>query len=592
MTTSEQKLSTDYEELPLRLRKFVVAQDYSRYTPIDQAVWRYILRQLKNYLTIHAHESYEEGLKKTGIDTEEIPRVENISKALKKFGWQAVPVSGFIPPSVFMELQSLGYLPIAAEMRTLDHIHYTPSPDIIHEAAGHAPIISNPEYAKYLKDYAQVSKKALISCEDLKQYDAIRILSDLKENPNSTLEEIKQAEDNLIFITKNISYISEAALLSRMNWWTAEYGLIGSTENPKIFGAGLLSSIGESRDCLKQNVKKISLSIDCLQYAYDITEPQPQLFITPDFKTLTKILNDLKEKMAFTCGGLRGLEEAQRAQSINTVELNTGLQISGKLVDFLKQDDQPIYFRFEGPTQICYENKQLGGHDSQYHQHGYSTPIGLIKNHPQCLSKAPVDLLEKLGLIEEKNIFLDFESGIQVSGILKNKLKKNNTLLILSFEQCSVSYKDQILFQPEWGVFDMALGQNISSVYSGPADSDSYTSSLQPPPVKTLRPRQYTNKQQQLHNIYQVIRDVRTKSASATNNLDSQESILKSSLDELDTDFPQDWLARLEIYELTLHTTNPPEWSQHLVDSLEKITQQDPDKEISIRNGLKLAHSL
>ncbi|MCK6596989.1 MAG: aromatic amino acid hydroxylase [Bdellovibrionaceae bacterium] len=281
------------ENLPQHLRKYIVEQDYSKYTPIDHAVWRFILRQLKKFLKVNAHECYLEGLEKTGITEDRIPSIAELSKNLEKFGWRALPVSGFIPPAAFMELQSLSVLPIASDMRSLEHLLYTPAPDIVHEAAGHAPILIHPEFSNYLKKYAQVAKKALISKEDLELYEAIRILSDIKENPHSNSEQIMEAEENLKFKSKSITHVSEASLLSRMNWWTAEYGLIGSLDKPKIFGAGLLSSVGESKWCLSDAVKKIPLSLDCLNYSYDITEPQPQLFVTPNFQTLTLVLEQM-----------------------------------------------------------------------------------------------------------------------------------------------------------------------------------------------------------------------------------------------------------------------------------------------------------
>ena len=117
-----------------------------------------------------------------------------------------------------MELQSLSVLPIASDMRSIDHLLYTPAPDIVHEAAGHAPILIEPEYASYLKEYAQVAKKAIISKEDLDLYEAIRELSDIKENPQSTPEQITQAEQKLQTTIKSTTHVSEATELSRMNW--------------------------------------------------------------------------------------------------------------------------------------------------------------------------------------------------------------------------------------------------------------------------------------------------------------------------------------------------------------------------------------
>ena len=158
-------MSPMVEKLPAHLRKYVATQDYDLYTAEEQATWRYLLLQLRKFLKETAHPCYEDGLRKTGISTERIPKISEMDDLLQKFGWGAIPVSGFIPPAAFMEFQSLGILPIACDMRSLDHLLYTPAPDIVHEAAGHAPILIDPEYAEYLKSYAQVAKKAIISKE-------------------------------------------------------------------------------------------------------------------------------------------------------------------------------------------------------------------------------------------------------------------------------------------------------------------------------------------------------------------------------------------------------------------------------------------
>ena len=170
------------DELPENLRAYVTEQNYDRYTPRDQAAWRYILRQSKNFFSEAAHPIYLEGLSKTGIPTNRIPRVEEMDKKLSAFGWGAICVKGFIPPAAFLEFQSRKLLPIAADMRTLEHIAYTPAPDIVHEAAGHAPIIADPDYSDYLTQYARLAKKAIYSDQDVNLYEAIRLLSDLKES--------------------------------------------------------------------------------------------------------------------------------------------------------------------------------------------------------------------------------------------------------------------------------------------------------------------------------------------------------------------------------------------------------------------------
>src|SRR5665213_1353705 len=322
------------------------------------------MRQLKSFLRTHAHGSYLEGLRKSGLEVERIPRIESIDEHLEKFGWGAVPVSGFIPPAAFMEFQSIGVLPIASDMRTLDHLLYTPAPDIVHEAAGHAPILADPEYAAYFLQYCGVARHSIISKEDMAQYEGIRVLSDMKENPASTPQDIARAEASLNSINKNMKHVSEAALLSRMNWWTAEYGLIGSMTEPKIFGAGLLSSVGESRASLDSQVKKIRLSVNCVDYSYDITEMQPQLFVTEDFAHLGQVLEELADRLAYRRGGVFGLERAIEAETVNTVQLNSGVQISGVLKRYIGMPSQPtvpVYLQFDGPCQLALEYHEIPG---------------------------------------------------------------------------------------------------------------------------------------------------------------------------------------------------------------------------------------
>ena len=109
------------KSLPIHLQPFVATQDYSQYTSRDHAIWRFILHQLKFSLKDVAHQTYFEGLEKTGIGLEEIPRIEDINACLNELGWQAVAVDGFLPPAVFMEFQAIKVLAIALNL-SLIHI--------------------------------------------------------------------------------------------------------------------------------------------------------------------------------------------------------------------------------------------------------------------------------------------------------------------------------------------------------------------------------------------------------------------------------------------------------------------------------------
>lgn len=299
------------EPIPAHLSPFIVEQPYESYTAVDQAVWRYVMRQNVAFHRDHAHPIYLEGLKASGIAVDEIPRIPEMNAALSRFGWRAVPVDGFIPPAAFMEFQARGILPIAYDMRTLGHLAYTPAPDIIHESAGHAPILLDESFGVFVKTICELGSQALSSPEDDALYEAIRHLSILKETPSSTPEEVKAAEERLKECQAAIGTVSEANMVSRLYWWTVEYGLIGDLDRPRIYGAGLLSSVGESQRVFTDAVKKVPFDLDaCITTSYDITSYQPQLFVCESFEQLTEAVHVLAERLGLPLGRLGSSTEA------------------------------------------------------------------------------------------------------------------------------------------------------------------------------------------------------------------------------------------------------------------------------------------
>src|SRR6202035_4993147 len=176
---------------------------------------------------------------------------------------------------------------------------------------------------------------------------------------------------------KNLGEPSEMALLSRLHWWTVEYGLIGPLDKPKIYGAGLLSSIGESVSCLEPHVKKIPYSIEAQNVPFDITTKQPQLFVTRDCRRLADVLEEFASKMAFRVGGLEGIRKAIDCHNTATCEYSSGLQVSGTFTEVVTGGDgSAIYLRTTGPTALAFGNKELPGHGIDYHKDGFGSPIG------------------------------------------------------------------------------------------------------------------------------------------------------------------------------------------------------------------------
>lgn len=334
MTPTERAADT----LPPHLRRFVVEQDWDAYSPRDHAVWRHVLRRLVAQLRDRAHESYLDGLAATGIGTERIPRLDEMNEKLSRFGWSAVAVRGFVPPAVFTELQSRRVLAIAADIRSHEHVAYTPAPDIIHESAGHAPILADPRYAEYLRRCGEVGWKAIASTADDAVFQAVRQLSIVKEDPEATPDEVRLAAERLSAASASRRHASEGIRASRLYWWTAEYGLVGSLTSPRLYGAGLLSSLGESIHCLSPAVRREPLTAACADVEYDITEMQPRLFVTPDFERLFEVLDAFASGLAYRVGGDRGLDEAMRAGTVNHLVLGNGVEVTGRVTSAVAGD--------------------------------------------------------------------------------------------------------------------------------------------------------------------------------------------------------------------------------------------------------------
>lgn len=565
------------QRLPNHLKQFIKPQNYEDYSAIDQAVWRYVMRKNVDFLTKVAHKSYLEGLKQTGISIDSIPNMYGMNRILKDIGWAAVAVDGFIPPNAFMEFQAYNVLVIASDIRQLEHIEYTPAPDIIHEGAGHAPIIANPEYAEYLRRFGEVGCKAISSAKDYELYEAVRHLSIIKEAPNSNEEDITSAEKKVEDLQQNMGEPSEMALIRNLHWWTVEYGLIGTIKKPKIYGAGLLSSIGESAWCMTDEVKKLPYTIDATYKNFDITKPQPQLFVTPDFAHLSLILEEFANSMALRKGGLSGVNKLINSKALGTIELSTGLQISGVFSRVIEHEGKPIYIQTSSETALAYREKELVGHGTEIHAKGFGSPIGKLKGINIAIEDMSPRDLRAYNIYEEKLVTLEFEGGIKVSGeIITGKRNLQGKIILISFKNCTVTHNYSILFKPQWGIYDMAVGKNIVSAFSGPADLNSFNLITHIPSTKTIHVEK-SNEVLKLEALYQQVRDYR----DGKNKTISRTKVLEQLIEE----YPNDWLLPVELYELA-YKGNEQTLCKKIIKHLETVKQNRPEVGHLIDDGL------
>lgn len=574
--------------LPKHLLQFVVDQPYAEYTPIDQAVWRYVMRRNCRQLKAIAHASYLSGLEIAGVEIDRIPTMYGMNRILKEIGWAAVAVDGFIPPGAFMEFTQYNVLVIAADIRTLEHIEYTPAPDIIHESAGHAPIIAVPEFATYLRAIGEAGAKAFSSKKDVELYEAIRHLSIIKEDPATKAEEIARAERDIEAIQQNMGEPSEMALIRNLHWWTVEYGLIGTPGNFKLYGAGLLSSIGEAVSCLKSDVKKLPYTLEAMHCNYDITKPQPQLFVTPDFPHLTSVLQSFKQRMAWMRGGLYGIQQAISSEQTSTLVFSSGLQVTGTICDVLADSGEPIFVRTDGPTAFAYNHVQLPGY-SKDRLTGFASPIGELvylssgsTSEPGTsaslrLEDATDDELHRLQLRADNAVRLQYSSGIVVEGIVKESVRgENGKLLFINFADARVQFRNEILCQQS--AYTMAVGSKVVSAFAGPADIDAFEPMASVPREK-MHKIHHDETAVRLQKLYGDVRHMREGITDTTR--------LKSIFQTVQKDFNNDWLLALEILELL--EMQDAEWSlrQEIRAYLNTKATQDGLGQL-IQNGLAL----
>ena len=575
-TTNFLKSLPSVVDIPEHLHEYITEQDPNLYTPEDHACWRFIMRVSKSFFKTHAHPLYLAGLEITGIPTERIPLVSEMDEALQKMGWRAVAINGFIPPSIFLEFQSLKILPIACDMRKIENLGYTPSPDIVHEAAGHAPIVCDPHYRSYLEAYGQVARNAILSKEDLKLYDAIFDLSEIKENPKATADEIALVQKRFEEVAASISEPSEAALLTRMAWWTTEYGMIEKNGVPLIYGAGLLSSVVESHLCILPHVKKVPFSLDTsINTSYDITRPQPQLFVAKDFESLTLALEDFANSMCFRRGGAYALGVVKSAETTVTVVLDSGMQLTGIVADFECSE----YLDVQSFTLIG--NKQFSHHEEAMTEFGYSqfgNQIYFPLFDPTISTVSLQDLTKKL-----HGSGLPTKSGCRITGRFKKEVKFSTGGRVIILEKVKiVSPEGKVVFEEKTKPYPFILGSQITSVFGGAANRKEFA--LRHSNLKKKVKSHKTNATKENENINSLYLKIRKLRESEKKNL----IVLGSLAEEAKDHFSKEWLVQLELLELFKKFQISDDLSSALEKRLIKLSNENNQLKDLINMGLDL----
>jgi phenylalanine-4-hydroxylase len=544
--------------VPAHLRRFVVEQDYAEYTAVDQAVWRFVLLQMRARLGETAHPAYREGLAQTGISVDRIPSIAEMNERLARFGWGAVCVDGFIPPRAFQEFQARGLLPIAADMRTREHLVYTPAPDIIHEAAGHAPILPEPAYASYLRRIGEIGKRAFTVPEEDRVFQASYVLSEVKEDPNASPERVARVECELAEAVASVPEDSEASWLSRLYWWTAEYGLVGEVSNYRMYGAGLLSSLGESYSCHAPSVKKSPLDERCIHVGYDITRPQPELFVARDFEELHSVLERVSQRLAVALGGRVALERAERSRELASLRFTSGAWALGVLTEVGPRLEEPAWLALKGPAMVAWDGR-IHERQRELRPEELWLVTGALANGERLETLAESALGARVDA--SGRAAFRFRSGVKVSGRFRRSLRDEDGRLL------HVELDDARLELPGRAPLELAsyalvpLGEFVTA-HAGAVDP-TFHGETSFPHVRVPKPRARTDRELELTRLYERVA-LAPRRAEAADELSAVHA-------ELDRDYPHEWLLRWNLLERLLKSPNAEPLARRMAAELEAL---------------------
>lgn len=231
-------------------------QEYDLYTAEHHQVWELMYKEQIEILTSRATKTYLQGIETVQFEDHKIPRFTVINEALKTLtGWQVYAVPGIIDNKPFFELLAKKQFPATTWMRSLAQLKYIEEPDMFHDVFGHVPLLSEPYFAGFLNGLSQIALEFI-------------------ESPTAV------------------------ELMARIYWYTIEFGLIKEDQTIKIYGAGILSSPGESIYSLGTEPEHFAFDLDkILGTPYIKDKFQTQYFIAESYQQLYNSLPQLKERI-------------------------------------------------------------------------------------------------------------------------------------------------------------------------------------------------------------------------------------------------------------------------------------------------------
>jgi phenylalanine-4-hydroxylase len=239
-------------------------QEYDKYTSENHQVWNILYDRMMNILPSYATKAYMEGIEIVGFEPHRIPNFKEMNEKLANIsGWEVYAVPGLIDNKGFFELLAHKKFPATTWLRTMEQLDYLEEPDMFHDVFGHVPLLANVSFTNFL---VELSKIAL----------------------------------------KHIDNEWAVELISRLYWFSVEFGLILENDEMKVYGAGILSSSGETVYSIDSDIPvRVQYSVKAIfDQPYIKDKFQEKYFVINSyeelFESLTEIASQLEKELAAT----------------------------------------------------------------------------------------------------------------------------------------------------------------------------------------------------------------------------------------------------------------------------------------------------
>jgi phenylalanine-4-hydroxylase len=276
--------------LPQRVSRYIVPASEVSFTADDLAIWASMLRRTAASLE-RVDSSYGDGFAAAAFDPRHVPTLDELRSRLAEVGWTAVYVDGYMHSKAYAFLLANSILPIARNVRSAAQLEYSPTPDMFHDLIGHIPTLFCPEFSAYVRRWAQIALAAQESPLDHELYRANRTMSLLMSDPASSAEEVRAAQNRAIRCSEAaVACPSEMLQLSRIFLWSVEFGLLGSFNEYRIIGSGLISSPKELRRLAGEETRLLDYSMDVIHHDIQFSDLQSYYFVAPSYDAYNEIL--------------------------------------------------------------------------------------------------------------------------------------------------------------------------------------------------------------------------------------------------------------------------------------------------------------